>query len=139
MQPTLVRLEPHAISMERDLDHRWASSGSVLGNEHWECAVGTPWHLATYTVDVTLTPGTVCSPDDDRLDDAFPLGDGTVDTDVTISCPYCGEAVDLALDPGGGASQQYVEDCQVCCQPWRVSVRYDRDGRADVSVAAIDE
>jgi hypothetical protein len=45
----------------------------------------------------------------------------------------------IVLDPGGGPVQQYVEDCQVCCQPWRVSVRYDEDGRADGSLAALDE
>ena len=74
----------------------------------------------------------------DELDD-FPLGDGTADTEATVYCPYCAEAVDIALDPGGGPSQQYVEDCQVCCQPWRVSVLYGDDGRADVSVTALDE
>jgi Cysteine-rich CPXCG len=78
-------------------------------------------------------------PDDDDLDRAFPLGDGTADGEATVSCPYCGEAVDLALDPGGGAVQDYVEDCQICCRPWRVSVRYHDDGRADVSISALDE
>lgn len=75
----------------------------------------------------------------DDLDDDFPLGDGVADTEATVWCPYCGEAVDIALDAGGGASQQYVEDCQVCCQPWRVSVAYDEAGGAVVSVSALDE
>jgi len=74
----------------------------------------------------------------DELDD-FPLGDGTADTEATVYCPYCGEAVEIGLDPGGGPSQQYVEDCQVCCQPWRLSVFYGEDGQADVSVTALDE
>jgi hypothetical protein len=74
----------------------------------------------------------------DELDD-FPLGDGTADTEATVYCPYCGEAVEIGLDPGGGPSQQYVEDCQVCCQPWRVSVFYGEDGQAEVSVTALDE
>jgi hypothetical protein len=76
---------------------------------------------------------------DDRLDDEFPLGDGTADTEATITCPYCGEEIDIALDPGSGISQQYVEDCQVCCQPWRVSVQYHDDGRAEVWATALDE
>jgi hypothetical protein len=74
----------------------------------------------------------------DELDD-FPLGDATADTEATVHCPYCGEAVEIGLDPGGGPSQQYVEDCQVCCQPWRVSVFYGEDGQAEVSVAALEE
>jgi hypothetical protein len=75
----------------------------------------------------------------DDLDDDFPLGDGVADTEATVWCPYCGEPVDIALDAGGGASQQYVEDCQVCCQPWRVSVTYDETGSASVSLTALDE
>jgi Cysteine-rich CPXCG len=73
-------------------------------------------------------------PDDD-LDDAFPLGDGTAELDAVVSCPYCGEINEIALDPGSGATQEYVEDCQVCCRPWVVQVRYRSDGTADVSVA----
>ena len=74
----------------------------------------------------------------DPLDEDFPLGDGTCDTSGVVRCPYCGEENDLALDPGSGASQEYVEDCQVCCQPWRVSVSYRADGSASVSVTPLD-
>lgn len=45
-----------------------------------------------------------------------------------VRCPWCGEAVDIVVDPGGGTHQQYVEDCQVCCRPWRVTVRIGPDG-----------
>lgn len=72
--------------------------------------------------------------DDDDLEADFPLGDGTADTDATVTCPYCGEDNEIALDPGGGAAQQYVEDCQVCCRPWRVSVDYGEDGTASVAL-----
>lgn len=75
---------------------------------------------------------------DAELERDFPLGDGTADTDVTVACPYCGEAVVIALDPGSGAQQDYVEDCEVCCQPWHVAVTYRADGSADVSVSALD-
>jgi hypothetical protein len=71
------------------------------------------------------------------LDEDFPLGDGTADTEATVACPYCGELVTIGLDPGSGATQEYVEDCQVCCQPWQVRVYYHEDGRAEVAVAAI--
>ena len=74
---------------------------------------------------------------DADLDADFPLGDGTVETEATVLCPYCGEAVVIALDPGSGSVQEYVEDCEVCCQPWAVSVSY-HDGLADVSVRALD-
>jgi hypothetical protein len=41
-------------------------------------------------------------------------------SEATGSCPYCGEAVTLFVDPGGAARQEYVEDCPVCCRPWLV-------------------
>ena len=62
------------------------------------------------------------------------LFDGEVDADTTVSCPYCGETTQISLDYGSGAVQEYVEDCEVCCRPWRVRVRYDRSGAAEVTV-----
>ena len=77
--------------------------------------------------------------DDPDLEDEFPMGDGVADVSTVVYCPCCGEPVEIALDPGSGSHQQYVEDCQVCCQPWRVSVSYDEDGHADVQVTPEDE
>jgi hypothetical protein len=77
------------------------------------------------------------TPDDD-LDEEFPLGDGTAATSAVVQCPYCGEAVEIALDPGSGTEQEYVEDCEVCCQPWRVRVTYGPDGAAEVSLEPLD-
>ena len=78
-------------------------------------------------------------PDDEfDLDADFPLGDGTADVGATVQCPYCGEEIEITLDPGSGDSQEYVEDCEVCCNPWRVSVSY-HEGEADVSVTPLEE
>ncbi len=76
--------------------------------------------------------------DDPSLDEDFPLGDGTADTDSVVYCPWCGEPNEIGLDPGSGAVQEYVEDCQVCCRPGRVVVQYDEDGSARVGVEALD-
>jgi hypothetical protein len=72
------------------------------------------------------------------LDRDFPLGDGTADLSGVVTCPYCAEESEVALDPGSGAHQAYVEDCPVCCQPWTVRVDYDSDGSAHVQVSALD-
>jgi Cysteine-rich CPXCG len=77
--------------------------------------------------------------DDDALDNEFPLGDGTAQTAASVYCPYCNETVEILIDPGSGQSQQYVEDCEVCCQPWTVNVQYNGDGSARVSVMPLDE
>jgi hypothetical protein len=75
----------------------------------------------------------------DPLDDDFPLGDGAADLAASVVCPYCAEESSIALDPGSGASQQYVEDCPVCCQPWQVRVHYENDGTAIVVVRSTEE
>ena len=79
-------------------------------------------------------------PDEDAPPEPeLPLVDGSAETSATVYCPYCNESVEITLDPGGGSAQEYVEDCQVCCQPWNVSVHYREDGTAEVRVEPLDE
>jgi hypothetical protein len=73
---------------------------------------------------------------DDTSDDE--PEDDPADSEATVLCPYCGEQVEIAVDPTGGSTQSYVEDCQVCCQPWQVTVRIDRRGKAVVRVDGLD-
>ena len=39
-------------------------------------------------------------------------------------CPTCGEQIVVPLDPTGGAEQDYVEDCPVCCNPNVIHVEF---------------
>jgi len=36
--------------------------------------------------------------------------------ETEIGCPYCGETISILVDCSI-EQQQYIEDCQVCCQP----------------------
>ncbi|HZH04529.1 MAG TPA: CPXCG motif-containing cysteine-rich protein [Myxococcaceae bacterium] len=47
---------------------------------------------------------------------------------VPESCPYCGEPVEVQVEPLGASEETYVEDCPVCCRPW--DVRVSRDGES---------
>ncbi len=51
----------------------------------------------------------------------------------TISCPYCGESIEVLIDPQD-AGQQYIEDCQVCCRPITFNITADATGEVSVSV-----
>jgi hypothetical protein len=42
-------------------------------------------------------------------------------------CPYCGETVDVVVEPVGARHEEYVEDCSVCCRPWKVVIERDED------------
>lgn len=56
---------------------------------------------------------------------------------VSVSCPYCGESIELAVDASAGPTA-YVEDCAVCCQPMQVRVDVDGDA-VSVRVKTGDE
>ena len=75
----------------------------------------------------------------DRIEEDFPLGDGTAQLSAQAMCPYCGEWTLLRLDPGSGPRQRYVEDCPVCCRPWDVRVVYGGDGSASVELRGEDD
>lgn len=77
--------------------------------------------------------------ENDWTEEDFPLGDGVADTEAEVVCPYCGEIIEIGVDPGGGSHQQYVEDCEVCCRPWNVQVHFHDSGTVTVDVHALDE
>lgn len=58
---------------------------------------------------------------------------------ILLTCPYCGEVVEVYIDESGGSRQNYVEDCPVCCQPWQVEVTRDRDGEWRTTLRTSDE
>jgi len=57
---------------------------------------------------------------------------------ITAPCPYCGERVAVHVEPTGMSSEQYVEDCPVCCRPWTVHVERASTGPA-VSLSREDD
>jgi Cysteine-rich CPXCG len=40
-------------------------------------------------------------------------------------CAGCGEWNETTVDESAGSRQRYVEDCQVCCKPNVLRVRWD--------------
>lgn len=55
-----------------------------------------------------------------------------------VSCPYCGESLEVLIDPID-VGQQYIEDCQVCCKPINFLVTESLEGDLSVSVYSDDE
>ena len=58
-------------------------------------------------------------------------------TDETqlVTCPYCGEEVEIYIELDVRGS--YVQDCEVCCNPWTVRVSRE-DGETYVEVSKAD-
>ena len=52
---------------------------------------------------------------------------------TTIQCPYCWESIEIIVDCSV-EHQEYVEDCEVCCQPIIMSIAVSMDGQPEVNV-----
>ena len=57
----------------------------------------------------------------------------SVGQEATYICDSCGEEIVVPVDISGGAHQDYVEDCPVCCHPMSLHVDIDPDGDPDCS------
>ncbi len=49
--------------------------------------------------------------------------------DASYVCAFCGESNDTSVDPSGGSSQNYVEDCQVCCRANVLRISVDAESQ----------
>jgi hypothetical protein len=58
-----------------------------------------------------------------------------MDDRVVVTCPYCGENIEIYVEPDVVGS--FVQDCEVCCNPWRVRVSR-RHGDRQIDVARAD-
>jgi len=57
------------------------------------------------------------------------------DDAYVVTCPYCGEEVEIYLEPD--VRGQFVQDCEVCCNPWNVRVT-GRGERRVIDVSRAD-
>ena len=46
------------------------------------------------------------------------------------TCPYCFTKVSILVD-NSVPSQQYIEDCENCCNPVEFSISIDKKGKVD--------
>ena len=52
---------------------------------------------------------------------------------VNTQCPYCWEVIEITVDCSV-SSQEYVEDCEVCCRPIVMNIELSEDGIPSVDV-----
>lgn len=55
-----------------------------------------------------------------------------------IQCPYCGEAIEVLVDCSI-QSQEYIEDCSVCCRPITISVESSQGEVVSIEARTEDE
>ena len=58
-----------------------------------------------------------------------------MDDQFAVTYPDCGEEIEIYVEPDVRGT--FVQDCEVCCNPWRVRV-VRADGQRYVEVARAD-
>ena len=58
-----------------------------------------------------------------------------MDDNFVVTCPYCGEEVEIHVE--ADVRGAFVQDCEICCNPWRVRV-FAIEGERRVDVARAD-
>ncbi len=61
------------------------------------------------------------------------------DEGAEVICPTCFQVQWIPIDPSGGARQDFVVDCQICCRPMDVAARVDAGGEISAEARSPDE
>ncbi len=48
-----------------------------------------------------------------------------MEIEATFICAYCLQQNSIVIDSSGGKTQEYVEDCQICCKPNTLKIQID--------------
>ena len=56
------------------------------------------------------------------------VGSREVSDEFLVTCPFCGEQLEIYVEPDVTGS--FIQDCEVCCNPWRVGVSGRGEDRA---------
>lgn len=55
-----------------------------------------------------------------------------------FGCPYCGAEISMLIDPSV-SRQQYIEDCEVCCNPIEVRAAIEENELVEFSAISIEQ
>ncbi len=99
-------------------DHRLADEAS-LSVMHWACQVLAANERLPWAEDI-------------RYETVAQRRKGNSQEEASYLCDACGEEIVIPLDLTAGSSQQYVEDCPVCCRASIIHVAIDEDGNSQI-------
>ena len=55
-----------------------------------------------------------------------------------FQCPYCFEEVSMLIDPSI-EKQQYIEDCEICCNPIELKIQVSDGEIVSFEAASIEQ
>ena len=47
-----------------------------------------------------------------------------IEREQTFLCPHCGETNTVQLDASAGKSQEFSQDCEVCCRSIKIELEW---------------
>jgi len=53
--------------------------------------------------------------------------------EISDYCPYCGSSICLVIDSSLD-TQQYIEDCEVCCRPISIHINWQDEETMQLSL-----
>ncbi|MFD2725349.1 CPXCG motif-containing cysteine-rich protein [Hyunsoonleella rubra] len=54
-----------------------------------------------------------------------------------FTCPYCWQNISMLIDESV-SSQSYIEDCEVCCNPIQLTVKFSEAELTDFQTTSIE-
>ena len=58
-----------------------------------------------------------------------------LETEKKFKCPYCFERISMLVDLSENGTQEYIEDCEVCCQP--IQIHFEVQGHQLASFSCV--
>jgi len=56
-----------------------------------------------------------------------------LEQDYDFDCPHCSGGNSVKLDVSGGSKQSFIQDCEVCCKPFQITVQFENGALIDFS------
>ena len=57
--------------------------------------------------------------------------------EIEIQCPHCWEVNIIEVNEGEGSRQEFVTDCEVCCNPMEIKITINNiDGETVINAVA---
>lgn len=55
-----------------------------------------------------------------------------------FQCPYCWQEISMLLD-SSIHNETYIEDCEVCCNPIQVSIKFENSELIDFQADSLEQ
>ncbi len=58
--------------------------------------------------------------------------------EIFFQCPYCWKEISMLFD-SSEATQEYIEDCEVCCNPIEIAPIFENNKLISLNIRSIEQ